>query len=52
MHTRIIAATLGLLCAAQGVRDNNIQITNPVLTNQNSGTKTVELQFDVSWENS
>jgi len=49
---RIIAGMLCILMGLFSAEANNIQITNLSLANQSSVTKTVEVKFDVSWENS
>jgi len=35
-----------------GVNANNITVSNVTLVNQNTSTNTVEIQFNISWENS
>ena len=48
---RMILA-VGLLATVQPAAANNIAVTNVVLMNQTVITRTVDVQFDLSWENS
>jgi formylglycine-generating enzyme required for sulfatase activity len=41
-----------LLVAGLHLHANNIEVTDIVLTNQNVGSETTTIQFDLSWENS
>jgi formylglycine-generating enzyme required for sulfatase activity len=43
---------LGLLAAVQPAAANNIAVTNVVLANQRVADNTVDVQFDLSWDNS
>ena len=43
---------LPLLLLATALRANNIQVTNAALANNNNIAGTVDVQFDLSWENS
>ncbi|MEP1095883.1 MAG: hypothetical protein ABJG78_12280 [Cyclobacteriaceae bacterium] len=43
---------IALLCLSHLATSNNIQVSNISLQNQNQGSQTVLVQFDVSWDNS
>ena len=43
---------VGLLAAVQPAAANNIAVVNVVLKNQDVAAKTVQVQFDLSWDNS
>ena len=47
----ILAVGFGLL-AVQPAAANNIAVTNVALVNQNMSAQTVDVQFDLSWQNS
>ncbi len=48
---RNLLLALPLLLAGASLHANNIQITNPTLTGNNSGSGFVLVQFDISWAN-
>jgi len=48
----VLAVGLAFLAAAPPAVANNITVTNVALVNQSTAGKTVEVQFDLSWQNS
>jgi len=47
-----LAVGLALLAAAPPAAANNIAVTNVVLVNQQAANQTVDVQFDLRWDNS
>lgn len=48
---RLFMLLMGVVAASHG-RTNNLQVTAATLANNNTFTGTVDIQFDISWENS
>jgi len=48
----VVTAALAFLAAVMPATANNMAVTNVVLVNQDTSAKTVDVQFDLSWQNS
>ena len=48
----VMILAVGLLAAVQPAVANNIAVTNVALQNQTVGAQTVDVQFDLGWDNS
>ena len=48
----VVAAALAFLVTVQPATANNIAVTNVALVNQDRGAKTLEVNFDLRWDNS